>query len=225
MNNRNNQYALLAEDDQPISRWLKKTLESMDQSVLVANSKVQAVKIIEQYQAKLYLAVLDVDLGDDSHGGVNLFRNYFKNQKKCKTLFISSHSAELLIKHLQGSESTLDFLEKPFDLPSFSKTVERLLQYSPPQKKLKNKMGWEFSQALYYNGDLVNLPLSHLNLISHLVKNGAADDKQLKSSLLGRRLNIEKDINFINKILQENDCGAKIEKKGIRYHAQFLIAE
>lgn len=124
---------LLVEDDAAVRLSLKMGLQSRPKfKILEAESGDEALAICRSYPAVIDLVVVDVVM--PSMWGDELARRLALVRPRMPVVFISGHSAEMLVDHgiLTGREP---FLGKPFDGKLLAKKIKELLEPEAPASR------------------------------------------------------------------------------------------
>jgi CheY-like chemotaxis protein len=101
---------LLVEDEETLRRLLAQVLGLLGYAVLAAESGEEALRLVSRQAGPIHLALTDVVLpGID---GCELTRRLAGEHPETRTLFMSGHNAEELIRH--GVDPAARLLQKPF---------------------------------------------------------------------------------------------------------------
>lgn len=102
---------LLVEDDVNVSLFMRRTLQNMGYTILMASNAKEALQVFESNQAQVDVLVTDVILPDQN--GVALVQDIQKTNADIQVLFVSGYSSDELDKF--GIEyQSLELLPKPF---------------------------------------------------------------------------------------------------------------
>jgi len=116
---------LLVEDEPNILKILKNTLEDKGFRVLTAFDAETATLIAENYRGKIDLLVTDIILPKMT--GIELSDKLQANYSVLRSLFMSGFSTELLGQHGMLTQANY-FIQKPFQIDDFMRTIYRVLQ-------------------------------------------------------------------------------------------------
>jgi PAS domain S-box-containing protein len=101
---------LLVEDEETLRRLLAQVLGLLGYAVLAAESGEEALRLVSRQAGPIHLALTDVVLpGID---GCELTRRLAGEHPETRTLFMSGHNAEELVRH--GVDPAARLLQKPF---------------------------------------------------------------------------------------------------------------
>jgi PAS domain S-box-containing protein len=115
---------LLVEDDRVTRDALRAMLETHDYRVAMAANGIEALEIYAQKGDAISLVVSDVVMPE--MGGVALYRALRQRWPQVKMLFITGHPlGEDDQAVLEGG--SVDWLQKPFSVPEFSRVVKELI--------------------------------------------------------------------------------------------------
>ena len=115
---------LLVEDDRVTRDALQAMLETHDYRVATAQNGVEALEIYTHNGDAISLVVSDVVMPE--MGGVALYRALRQRWPKVKMLFITGHPLQKDDQAVLEAGS-VDWLQKPFSVPEFSRVVKELI--------------------------------------------------------------------------------------------------
>ena len=116
---------LIVEDEDKIRQLLGRTLATQKLKVMMAANGADALAQIQGFLGKLDLILTDVVLPDMR--GPALIRQSQQYQPKAKVMLMSGYSEEAIASQGELMEGAI-FLEKPFDLATFSQKIREALQ-------------------------------------------------------------------------------------------------
>ncbi|MCX6178583.1 MAG: PAS domain-containing protein [Chlorobiales bacterium] len=116
---------LLVEDQPDILQLCSKILEHKGYTVLAASSPLEAIQHAEQKRENIDLLVTDVIM-PEMNGSV-LFKKIKPICPKLHVLYMSGYTTDFITQHLQ-SDGEVNFIEKPFSITEFTKTVQEMLK-------------------------------------------------------------------------------------------------
>jgi len=116
---------LIVEDEDKIRQLLGRTLATQKLKVMMAANGADALAQIQGFLGKLDLILTDVVLPDMR--GPALIRQIQQYQPKAKVMLMSGYSEEAIASQGELMEGAI-FLEKPFDLATFSQKIREALQ-------------------------------------------------------------------------------------------------
>ncbi len=118
------EHILLVEDDDNIRRFIKDILENYGYEVSEAENGTEALKFLRENKIKLDMLITDVVM--PGLNGRQLADRLKKEMNLSRVLFISGYAFEYLNK--EGvMEKNIDFLQKPFTIPSLLQKVREVL--------------------------------------------------------------------------------------------------
>jgi DNA-binding NtrC family response regulator len=115
---------LLVEDDHPTRDALQQLLTTQNFWVLPASNGVEAAKIYNQAGHHISLVISDVVMPE--MGGMSLYRTLQRQNPHLKMLFITGHPVELETETIL-EKGKIHWLQKPFSVQEFKRTVQLLL--------------------------------------------------------------------------------------------------
>ncbi len=119
-----NEVILLVDDEEVIRDLTREVLESQGYQVLVAKDGDDAIKIFNDCHDRIDAVVLDMVM--PQKGGLETYRVLKKIKPNVKVLLSSGYSQEGNAQDILD-EGVLDFVQKPYNINQFSKTVRRIL--------------------------------------------------------------------------------------------------
>jgi two-component system cell cycle sensor histidine kinase/response regulator CckA len=129
INSQGSETILLVEDDGPVRKLAKLTLEQKGYRVLDARDAVDAIALCEQFAGSINLMITDVVMPGAS--GPNLASRFAEVRRDAKILYISGYTEEAITKLRSVAGGT--FLQKPFTPTSLAETVRKVLDGPPAQ--------------------------------------------------------------------------------------------
>lgn len=121
---------LLVDDDEPVRRVARVTLESHGYTVIEADSAEEALSIIESHSSTIKLLVTDVSM--PRIRGRELAVEVIQRVPNIRVLFISGYSNSARLQ--EGLSVPNDFLEKPFTPHELVARVEKLVSFVSDQR-------------------------------------------------------------------------------------------
>ena len=121
------QTILIVEDEPDILNLIKKVLAEHGYSVLSASTAEEAIQTVEEFKIQIDLLVTDSLFPDQN--SVRLSNRLLEINPELKVLFMSGYSPEPL-DQLKLFEDGLDFIQKPFGIKDFLKTVHQVISSS-----------------------------------------------------------------------------------------------
>lgn len=119
-----NKTILVADDDKPVLTVVKTLLETLNYTVIPAQSGPEAIKAYQNDWRAIDLIILDMTMpemsGDEAFGKIRMIN------PNVPVLIMSGYAPEENIAKVLSQPKT-DFLEKPFKLESFAAKVRKLL--------------------------------------------------------------------------------------------------
>ncbi len=116
---------LLVEDEHDILHLCREELENNGYRVLAASTPLEAIALAKTNKERLTLLVTDVVMPEMN--GSDLFSELEKISQTLKVIYMSAYTTDFITRHLGKSEG-VSFIEKPFTMPTFIKTVTRILR-------------------------------------------------------------------------------------------------
>jgi two-component system cell cycle sensor histidine kinase/response regulator CckA len=116
-----NETILIAEDEGPVRRLLRRLLEMSGYRVLSAENGARALKIAEAYEGEIRLLISDVIMPE--MGGPELAEKLKCSHPEARILFISGYTDD----KLQHPENDTPFMPKPFTHETLEAKVRALL--------------------------------------------------------------------------------------------------
>jgi two-component system cell cycle sensor histidine kinase/response regulator CckA len=116
---------LLVEDQPDILQLCSKMLEDQGYSVFAASNPLEAIEYAEQKRGNIDLLVTDVIMPEMN--GNELFKKIEPICPKLHVLYMSGYTADFIAQHLQ-SDAKVNFIEKPFIITAFKKTVQEMMK-------------------------------------------------------------------------------------------------
>jgi PAS domain S-box-containing protein len=115
---------LLAEDEDPVRKVLRRTLERYGYKVLEAQNGLEAIKKAWDYKDTIHLLLTDTIM--PKMNGKQLADELLKSRLTMKVLFVSGYPREVLSQ--QGIlGSNIHLVQKPFELEELAKTIRNIL--------------------------------------------------------------------------------------------------
>jgi CheY-like chemotaxis protein len=116
---------LLVEDETPILRMARATLEKLGYTVCTAESPKHALELAKKYNGKINLLITDVVMPEMS--GHDLALRLAANNPDLKTLYMSGYAADVVSHHGILNEDVL-FMQKPFSIRDLAKNVRKAIE-------------------------------------------------------------------------------------------------
>ncbi len=115
---------LLVEDEQSVLSMTEMMLEHLGFKVLAAISANEALKHVNNFTGHIDLLLTDIIMpGTNGH---DLARQILEVRPEIRILFMSGYTADVVIQHGFNSIE-VDFIQKPFDLPSLKRSIHKAL--------------------------------------------------------------------------------------------------
>jgi CheY-like chemotaxis protein len=121
---------LVVEDEDVLRSLICKGLRAYGYTVLEASQGAEALKICEQHQATIHLALIDVVMPQMS--GRTLAERLAPMAPEMKMLYMSGYTQDTIMRHGMLTREVF-FIEKPFDPVTLAGKVRRVLD-APPAK-------------------------------------------------------------------------------------------
>jgi PAS domain S-box-containing protein len=115
---------LVVEDDPTTLNAIQDLLEAQEYQVLVASNGHEAMKVFERNPEDIDLLVSDIVMPE--MGGLDLYYQVKSRWPQVKTIFVTGHPMGVGSKSLL-EEKRITWLQKPFSVPEFFATVEKIL--------------------------------------------------------------------------------------------------
>jgi PAS domain S-box-containing protein len=125
-----NETILLVEDESYILKILKELLEDKGYTVLAALDAEEAMIIAEKYRNRIKLLITDIML--PYMNGIELSESLKSDTPELKVLFMSGYAPEEIAHH-STFDIGVDFIQKPFTIQDFTRTVYNTLN---PARKI-----------------------------------------------------------------------------------------
>ncbi|MBN1293896.1 MAG: response regulator [Candidatus Latescibacteria bacterium] len=120
---------LIIEDEQAISDLAKIILEKQGYNVLVANTPVMALDLVENHPDDIHLVLSDVVLPEMN--GRELLNRIKVFRPNIKSLFMSGYTANVIV-HRGILEEGVQFIQKPFNINVLVNRVREVLDQKKP---------------------------------------------------------------------------------------------
>jgi CheY-like chemotaxis protein len=117
------QTVLLVEDEQPVRRLARRTLQKSGYTVLEAGNGREALAVVEGHGGMVHLLVTDVVMPE--MGGRELAERLTVALPGLRVLFVSGYTEDRVI--LEGVRDGCHFLAKPFAQASLVRKVREVL--------------------------------------------------------------------------------------------------
>jgi PAS domain S-box-containing protein len=115
---------LLVEDEEELRSLLRDTLLRKGYKVLEAMNGREALRVAEEYQGPIHLAVTDMVM--PIMGGRDLADQLAASRPQTPVVFMSGYLNDSAIHH-QGLESSAHFLQKPFEPAALAEKIREVL--------------------------------------------------------------------------------------------------
>ncbi|MFT5702182.1 MAG: signal transduction histidine kinase/CheY-like chemotaxis protein [Desulforhopalus sp.] len=120
-----NETILIVEDDERLLEITSSMLESLNYTVLTANTPEKAVEIVKNRGLPIHLLLTDVIMPDMN--GPELVRDITAICPDCKVLYMSGYTANVITN--QGVlEKGINFIQKPFTITQIGQSVQNVLK-------------------------------------------------------------------------------------------------
>jgi len=120
-----NETILLVEDEAAILRMTTMMLEKQGYTVLAANSPNDAIRLSKVHSRGIHLLMTDVVMPEMN--GRDLVKELMSHNPNLKCLFMSGYTANVIAHHGVLDEG-VNFIQKPFSLPSMAAKVREVLE-------------------------------------------------------------------------------------------------
>lgn len=120
----NGKWILIVEDDDEISTLLELILIQNGYSVIKVRDGLEALEIYKSHIPKINLVISD--LGLPSLGGIELFQEIYKYDKKIKFIASSGFNQENFEKQLLNT-GIKAFLPKPYHVETLLQVIKKIL--------------------------------------------------------------------------------------------------
>jgi len=115
---------LLVEDEPAILAIVRRILERLGYTVVVANSPTEAIRLADVYAGEIHLLMTDVVMPEMN--GRDLARQLMARHPKLQCLFMSGYTTDVIAHHGVLGEG-MNFIEKPFTIESVANKVRSAL--------------------------------------------------------------------------------------------------
>ncbi|MBI5846327.1 MAG: PAS domain S-box protein [Deltaproteobacteria bacterium] len=116
---------LLVEDEPPLLKIAKMTIQKLGYTVLAADGPTRALKLSDEHEGVIGLLVTDVIMPEMN--GKDLYHALLKRRPGLKCLFMSGYTANVIAQHGVLDEN-MHFLQKPFSRDSLSQMIRRAIE-------------------------------------------------------------------------------------------------
>jgi len=115
---------LVVEDEKAVREIACRILRSRGYNVLEAENGVEALRLAQNYEHHIHLAVTDVVM--PGIGGKTVIARLEKFRPGIKALFISGYTENAIVHH-GILDSGVDFLPKPFTADGLARKIREML--------------------------------------------------------------------------------------------------
>lgn len=136
----NNAMVLVVDDEKTIRKLASKILEGAGYSSILAGDGQEAVKLFAEHKEKIALAILDLRMPGMS--GVEVFRKLNEMNPDIRVLLCSGYGTDDIPPDCKEI-----FIQKPFSLDFFKKSVKEIMSRSSEQVKDCNRRILEYNNS------------------------------------------------------------------------------
>lgn len=119
---------LLVDDDDMVNLMAGIVLVRNGYQVLAARTGPETLTLLEQKQAEINLALIDIDLAGGM-GGVELAQRLQADRPGLKIIFSTGHDIAVIAENA-ALEKDADFLQKPYDVPTLLEKIREVLSHA-----------------------------------------------------------------------------------------------
>ena len=121
---RGSETILLVEDEEALLQLGVDTLGDLGYFVLAANTPIEALRLVDEYDGEIQLLITDVVMPEMN--GKELAHQILSRQPKVKCLFMSGYTADIIAEN-GVLEDGVFFIQKPFPLKDLAEQVRQAL--------------------------------------------------------------------------------------------------
>ncbi|NTW48545.1 MAG: PAS domain S-box protein [Chlorobiales bacterium] len=115
---------LLVEDEEAILNTLKKMLEQLGYTPLIASLPTEALRLVKEYPSKIGLLITDVIMPEMN--GSELAKELHRSSPDMKILFMSGYAANVIAES-EMQEEGANFLQKPFTMMDMARKIREVM--------------------------------------------------------------------------------------------------
>lgn len=181
MENREHPVILIAEDDETLIHFLRKSMENEGMQATIVESGMEALKLANAIDPDLI--VLDVGLPDTD--GYTVCKHLKGDRKTADIPVIFLTGRNDINDRLNGFEvGAQDYLVKPFEMPEFIARVKAVMRIHEEAVEAKNQMNKRQEDFLSILNDELRIPLTVINMGSEILANNRQLSAQRRDYLI-----------------------------------------